>query len=62
MRRVIASISLLLLTALTLPGNLPLQAGGCSSHNKKKADIECKVNDEDCIKKKSKISLNSSGK
>ncbi|WP_241433444.1 hypothetical protein [Prochlorococcus marinus] len=32
-------------------------AGGCSSHNEKKAEIECLSNDKKCIDTKKKESL-----
>tara|TARA_B100001287_G_scaffold248326_1_gene227485 strand:+ start:203 stop:352 length:150 start_codon:yes stop_codon:yes gene_type:complete len=38
--------------SITLSSSLPLQAGGCSSHKNKKAEIECQANDTDCIEKK----------
>tara|TARA_B100000965_G_scaffold404137_1_gene434067 strand:+ start:635 stop:820 length:186 start_codon:yes stop_codon:yes gene_type:complete len=52
------TISFLIFGLIVLPANLPLNAGGCSLHKNKKAEIECKLNDEDCIKNKSKVSLN----
>ena len=40
--------------SLAIFTNLPLQAGGCSSHKNKKADIECKADDTECIQNKAK--------
>tara|TARA_Y100001978_G_scaffold81970_1_gene73444 strand:+ start:485 stop:634 length:150 start_codon:yes stop_codon:yes gene_type:complete len=40
--------------SFTLLSNMPLQAGGCNSHKNKKAEIECQVNDTECIQKKAK--------
>ncbi|KGF93713.1 hypothetical protein EU94_1349 [Prochlorococcus marinus str. MIT 9123] len=34
-----------------------VKAGGCSSHNEKKAEIECLTDDKKCIDTKEKESL-----
>ena len=54
MRKTISSISIFCLMSFTLFSNIPLQAGGCNSHKNKKAEIECQVNDTECIQKKAK--------
>ena len=52
MRNSIQSLSIVCLMSIALASSLPLQAGGCSSHKNKKAEIECQANDTDCIEKK----------
>ena len=54
MKNLLGSISILFLITLSTFSNIPLQAGGCSSHKNKKAEVECRVNDEDCIQEKAK--------
>ena len=43
--------------ALTLFSTSNANAGGCSSHTKKKAEIECLSDDKKCIDTKEKESL-----
>ena len=57
MKNFFKSISVLGLLTLSVSSNIPLQAGGCSSHKNKKAEIECKINDEECIQKKAEKKL-----
>ena len=47
----------LILGALTLFAIPNANAGGCSSHNEKKAEIECLSDDKKCIDTKEKESL-----
>ena len=47
----------LILGILTLFSISNANAGGCSSHTEKKAEIECLLNDEKCIDTKEKGSL-----
>ena len=47
----------LILGVLTLFSISNANAGGCSSHNEKKAEIECLPDDKKCIDKKEKESL-----
>ena len=54
MKNSISPIAIVCLASFTLASNLPLHAGGCSSHKNKKAEIECQVNDTECIEKKAK--------
>tara|TARA_Y100001978_G_scaffold71563_1_gene64326 strand:+ start:326 stop:514 length:189 start_codon:yes stop_codon:yes gene_type:complete len=57
MKNFFSSISVLCLLTLSISSNIPLQAGGCSSHKNKKAEIECKINDEECIQEKAEKKL-----
>ena len=47
----------LILGALTLFSISNVNAGGCSSHTEKKAEIECSSDDKKCIEAKEKESL-----
>ena len=47
----------LILGVLTVFSTSNLKAGGCSSHNEKKAEIECLSDDKNCIDTKEKESL-----
>ena len=47
----------LILGVLTLFSISNVNAGGCSSHTEKKAEIECLSDDKKCIKTKEKESL-----
>ena len=47
----------LILGVLTLIAIPNANAGGCSSHNEKKAEIECLSDDKKCIEAKEKESL-----
>ena len=47
----------LILGALTLFSISSANAGGCSSHNEMKAEIECLSDDKKCIDTKEKESL-----
>ena len=47
----------LILGILTLSSISNANAGGCSSHNEKKAEIECSSDDKKCINTKEKESL-----
>jgi len=47
----------LILGVLSLFSISNAYAGGCSSHNEKKAEIECLSDDKKCIDKKEKESL-----
>ena len=47
----------LILGALTLFSISNANAGGCSSHNEKKAEIECVSDDQKCIEANEKESL-----
>jgi len=47
----------LILGTLTLFSTSNANAGGCSSHNEKMADIECSPDDKKCIDTKEKESL-----
>ncbi|KGF90688.1 MULTISPECIES: hypothetical protein [Prochlorococcus] len=47
----------LILGVLTLFSISNVKAGGCSSHNEKKAEIECLTDDKKCIDTKEKESL-----
>ena len=47
----------LILGALTLFSISSVNAGGCSSHTEKKAEIECLIDDKKCIEAKEKESL-----
>ena len=47
----------LILGVLTLFSISNANAGGCSSHTEKKADIECLSDDKKCIEAKEKESL-----
>jgi len=47
----------LILGVLTLFPISNANAGGCSSHTKKKAEIECLSDDKKCIEAKEKVSL-----
>ena len=44
----------LILCLLTLFSTCNAKAGGCSSHNEKKAEIECLTDDKQCIDTKEK--------
>ena len=57
MKKLFSPISVLCVLTLSISSNIPLQAGGCSSHKNKKAEIECKVNDQECIQKKAEKKL-----
>ena len=48
----------LILGVLTLFSISNANAGGCSSHSQKKAEIECLSDDKNCIDTKEKESLN----
>ena len=48
----------LIIAALTFFSVSTANAGGCSSHNEKKAEIECLPNDKKCIDAKEKELLN----
>ena len=54
MRKSISSIAIGCIMSISLFSSLPLQAGGCSSHKNNKAEIECQVNDSECVEKKAK--------
>ncbi len=47
----------LILGALTLFSISSVNAGGCSSHTEKKAEVECLSDDKKCIEAKEKESL-----
>ncbi len=47
----------LILGVLTLFSTSNVNAGGCSSHTEKKAEIECLSDDKNCIEAKEKESL-----
>ena len=47
----------LILGVLTLFSTTNVNAGGCSSHTEKKAEIECLSDDKKCIEAKEKESL-----
>ena len=47
----------LILGALTLFSISTANAGGCSSHTEKKAEIECTSDDKKCIEEKENESL-----
>ena len=47
----------LILGVLTLFSISNVNAGGCSSHNEKKAEIECLSDDKKCIEAREKESL-----
>ena len=47
----------LILGVLTLFLTSDVNAGGCSSHTEKKAEIECLSDDKKCIESKEKESL-----
>ena len=47
----------LILGALTLFSISSVNAGGCSSHTEKKAEIECLSDDRKCLDEKEKESL-----
>ena len=47
----------LILGVLTLFSISNVNAGGCSSHTEKKAEIECLSEDKNCIEAKEKESL-----
>ncbi len=47
----------LILGALTLFSISSVNAGGCSSHTEKKAEVECLSHDKKCIEAKEKESL-----
>ena len=56
MKSINTSLSLIL-GALTLFSISNVNAGGCSSHTEKKAEIECLSDDKKCIEAKEKESL-----
>ncbi len=47
----------LILSVITLFSISNANAGGCSSHNEKKAEIECLSDEKKCIEAKEKESL-----
>ena len=53
----INTLSALILGGLTLFSISDANAGGCSSHREKKAEIECLSDDKKCIDTKEKESL-----
>ena len=53
----INTLCALILGAPTLFSISNVNAGGCSSHNEKKAEIECLSDDKKCIEAKEKESL-----
>ena len=53
----INTTSALILGILTLFSISSVNAGGCSSHTEKKAEIECLTDDKKCIDTKDKASL-----
>tara|TARA_B100001989_G_scaffold26151_1_gene15619 strand:+ start:150 stop:335 length:186 start_codon:yes stop_codon:yes gene_type:complete len=55
--KLINSSFALILGILTLFSISNANAGGCSSHTEKKAEIECLPNDKKCIEVKEKESL-----
>ena len=57
MRKSLTSISIFCIMSLSVASNIPLKAGGCSTHKNKKVEIECQLNDSDCIQKKAKENL-----
>ena len=56
MKLIITSIASIL-GVLTLFSITNVNAGGCSSHTEKKAEIECLSDDKKCIEAKEKESL-----
>ena len=48
MKRFFPFIAFACLTGFTATTGLPVMAGGCSSHMKKKAEIKCAKNDTEC--------------
>ena len=56
MKPIITSFTLIL-GVLTLFSTSNANAAGCSSHNEKKAEIECLSDDKKCIDTKEKESL-----
>ena len=56
MKRINTSCALIF-GVLTLFSISNANAGGCSSHNEKKAEVECLSDDEKCIDTKEKESL-----
>ena len=53
----INNLCALMLGVLTLFSVTNVNAGGCSSHNEKKAEVECLSDDEKCVEAKEKESL-----
>jgi len=53
----INTLCTLILGVLTLFSTTNVNAGGCSSHTEKKAEIECLSDDKKCIDAKEKESL-----
>ena len=41
-------ITLACLTAISLTSDLPVMAGGCSSHSNKASEIKCDKDDKEC--------------
>ena len=61
MKRFIPYIAIVCLTGFTAINDLPVMAGGCSSHMNKKAEIKCAEDDIECqIEKAEKFDLKDS--
>ena len=59
MKKIIPYIAFFCLTGFTATSDLPLMAGGCSSHMNKKAEIKCDDDDTECqAEKAEKFELN----
>ena len=59
MKKLIPYIAFACLTGFTVTSDLPVMAGGCSSHMNKKAEIKCAEDDIECqTEKAEKFELN----
>ena len=59
MKRIIPYVTLFCLTGFTATSGLTVMAGDCNSHMKKKAEIKCAENDNECqTEKAGKFELN----
>ena len=59
MKKIIPYIAILCLTGFTAISNLPVIAGGCSTHMNKKAELKCVEDDTECQSEKAeKMELN----
>ena len=56
MKKLIPYIAFVLLTSFSAIQELPVLAGGCSSHTNKTAKIECAIEDMECQSKKAEKS------
>ena len=51
MKNLLPLITFTCLTVFSVTSDLPLMAGGCSSHSNKASEIKCDKDDKECQKK-----------